>query len=257
MLVSAWAQENGLVLGQLQVRDKSNEITAVPEFLRALELAGCIVTLDAMGCQKNIAKEIKEADAEYVLALKCNHEVAHQEVMSYLDDAILRAAKELVRHETVERDRGRLEMRTCWQSADLGWFADREKWEGLHRVGVVEARRQVGNGPVTVERRYYLSSLGLDAARFARAVRGHWSVENQCHWLLDVQMGEDQSRVRLGHAAQNLGTLRRLKARKKQAARDQRQTEERRLGPQFPPQTSGRRNLSASALAAGRNHGAT
>ena len=210
VLVSAWARENGLVLGQLQVRDKSNEITAVPELLRVLELAGCIVTLDAMGCQKNIAQEIKEADAEYVLALKGNHAVVHEEVQSYLDDAITRGAKELVRHETVEKDHGRLETRTYWQSAALDWLADRAQWEGLQSVGVVEARRQVGAGPVTVERRYYLSSLGLDAARFARAVRGHWSVENQCHWLLDVQMGEDQSRARAGHAAQNLGTLRRL-----------------------------------------------
>ena len=210
VLVSAWARENGLVLGQLQVSAKSNEITAVPALLRALELAGCIVTLDAMGCQKNIAKEIKEADAEYVLALKGNHATVHAEVKSYLDDAIQRGSPELGSHATVEKDHGRLEERRYWQSADLGWFADRVQWEGLHSVGVVEARRQVGSGPVTVERRYYLSSLGLDAARFARAVRGHWSVENQCHWRLDVQMGEDQSRVRAGHAAHNLGTLRRL-----------------------------------------------
>jgi len=210
VLVSAWARENGLVLGQLQVRDKSNEITAVPELLRALELAGCIVTLDAMGCQKNIAKEIKEADAEYVLALKGNQGIVHEEVQSYLDDAIRRGAKELARRETVEKDHGRLEERRYWQSTTLDWFADREKWEGLQSVGVVETRRQAGSGPVTVERRYYLSSLGLDAARFARAVRGHWSVENHCHWLLDMQMGEDQSRVRAGYAAQNLGTLRRL-----------------------------------------------
>lgn len=173
VLVSAWARENGLVLGQLAVSAKSNEITAVPELLRALELAGCIVTLDAMGCQKTIAKEIKEADAEYVLALKGNHEVVHEEVKAYLDDAITRGARELARHETVEKDHGRLETRTYWQSADLEWFADRAKWEGLRSVGVVEARRQAGAGPQTVERRYYLTSLGVDAARFARAVRGH------------------------------------------------------------------------------------
>lgn len=210
VLVSAWARENGLVLGQLKVNQKSNEITAVPELLRALELAGCIVTLDAMGCQKNIAKEIKEADAEYVLALKGNQGTVHQEVKSYLDDAIPRGARELVHLETVEKDHGRLETRRYWQSAALDWFADRAKWEGLQSVGVVEAVRQVGEQPATVERRYYLSSLGLDAARFARAVRGHWSVENQCHWMLDVNLGEDQSRARLGHAAENLGTLRRL-----------------------------------------------
>lgn len=210
VLVSAWARENGLVLGQIQVSAQSNEITAVPELLRALELAGCLVTLDAMGCQKNIAKEIKEADAEYVLALKGNHATVHEEVKSYLDDAIQRGAPALVRHATVEKDHGRQETRTYWQSADLDWFEDRAQWEGLQSVGVVEAQRQVGTGAVTVERRYYLSSLGLDAERLARAVRGHWSVENQCHWRLDVQMGEDQSRARAGHAAQNLGTLRRL-----------------------------------------------
>ena len=210
VLVSAWARENGLVLGQLQVSDKSNEITAVPELLRALELAGCIVTVDAMGCQRNIAKEIKEADAEYVLALKGNQGKAHEEIKSYLDDAITRGAQELVQHETLEKDHGRIERRTYWQSAELDWFADRQKWEGLQSVGVVESRRQVGAGPVTVERRYYLTSLVPDAGRLARAVRGHWGVENQCHWSLDVSLGEDQSRVRAGHAAQNLGTLRRL-----------------------------------------------
>ena len=210
VLVSAWARENGLVLGQLKVSAKSNEITAVPELLRALELAGCIVTLDAMGCQRNIAKEIQEADAEYVLALKGNQGTVHQEVRSYLDDAITRGSKELVRVETVEKDHGRLETRRYWQSDALHWFADRAKWEGLQSVGVVEAVRQAGAQPATRERRYYLSSLGLDAARFARAVRGHWSVENQCHWMLDVNLGEDQSRVRTGHAAENLGTLRRL-----------------------------------------------
>ena len=210
VMVSAWARENGLVLGQLQVSDKSNEITAVPELLRALELSGCIVTLDAMGCQRNIAKEIKEADAEYVLALKGNQGKAHEEIKSYLDDAIARGAKELVKHETLEKDHGRIEGRTYWQGAELDWFEDKPKWEGLLSVGVVESSRQVGEGPVTVERRYYLSSLGPNAERFARAVRGHWSVENACHWSLDVSLGEDQSRVRAGHAAQNLGTLRRL-----------------------------------------------
>jgi len=210
VMISAWARENGLVLGQLQVSDKSNEITAVPELLRALELAGCIVTLDAMGCQKNIAKEIIEADANYVLALKGNQTKAHQEIKSYLDDAIDRQAKELVRHETLEKDHGRFEQRIYWQSDQLGWFADRGKWEGLQSVAVVEHHRQVGEEPATIERRYYLSSLPVDAPRLARAIRGHWSVENSCHWSLDVSMGEDQSRARTGYAAENLASLRRL-----------------------------------------------
>ncbi len=221
-VVSAWAESNNLVLGQLKVNEKSNEITAVPELLRVLELAGCIVTVDAMGCQKKIAKEIIEADADYVLALKGNQETVHAEVRSFLNatleekqkkrpkGAILpRAAAGLQRLETVEKDHGRLETRRYYQSAELDWFADRAKWEGLRSVGMVEAVRDI-DGKTTVERRYYLSSLALDVATFARAVRGHWGVENKLHWVMDVCFREDQSRARTGFAAENLATLRRL-----------------------------------------------
>lgn len=221
-VVSAWAESNNLVLGQLKVEEKSNEITAVPELLRVLELAGCIVTVDAMGCQKKIAKEIIEADADYVLALKGNQETVHAEVKSFLDatleekqkkrpsGAMLpKAAAQLQELETVEKDHGRLETRRYYQSAELGWFADQAKWEGLRSVGMVEALREV-EGKTTVERRYYLSSLALDVATFARAVRGHWGVENKLHWVLDVCFREDQSRVRTGYGAENLATLRRL-----------------------------------------------
>ena len=145
-IVNAWAQGNGLVLGQLKAADKSNEITALPQLLRVLELAGCIVTIDAMGCQKTIAKEIIEAEADYVLALKGNQETVHAEVKSYLDDAIIQQAQaptrkakaklepELAYTETVEKDHGRLEIRRYWQSGRLGWFADQAKWEGLRSV---------------------------------------------------------------------------------------------------------------------------
>lgn len=208
-MVNAWAVDNGLVLGQLRVDEKSNEITAIPPLLRALDLAGCIVTLDAMGCQKNIAREIIEADAEYVLALKGNQATVHEEVRTYLDDAIRHTPAELAYTETVEKNHGRLELRRYWQSARLAWFADQAKWEGLRSVGVVEAVRE-RKGQVQTERRYFLSSLTLDAPRFARAVRAHWCVENQLHWVLDVQFGEDQSRARSGHADENLAALRRL-----------------------------------------------
>jgi predicted transposase YbfD/YdcC len=128
-LVSAWATENGLTLGQVQVADKSNEITAVPALLRALELTGCIVTADALHCQKNTAKEIKEADADYVLALKANQGVAHQEIKNDLDDAIARADPKLATFETIEKGHGRIETRRFWQSADIGWLTDRGQWE--------------------------------------------------------------------------------------------------------------------------------
>ena len=221
-IISAWAQGSGLVLGQFKVADKSNEITALPHLLRVLELAGCIVTVDAMGCQKTIAKEIIEADADYVLALKGNQETVHAEVKSYLDDAIVQQAAsptrkakepttpELAYTETVEKDHGRLEIRRCWQSGRLGWFADQAKWEGLRSVGVVESVRQVGTEAPTVERRYYLSSLAVDVEQFARAVRGHWGVENRLHWRLDVIFGEDTSRIRRGNGPAIMTTLRHL-----------------------------------------------
>ena len=219
VIVSAWAASNSLVLGQVAVPDKTNEITAVPQLLRALELAGCIVTLDAMGCQKEIAKEIQEADADYLLALKGNQGQCHAEIKSYLDDAVARHHEQararknavpLAYKETVEKDHGRLETRRYWQSGALDWFAGKDEWAGLRSVGVVESVRQVGEAAPTVERRYYLSSLGVDVDKFARAVRGHWAVENSLHWVLDVQCGEDRSRARAGHAATNLATLRRL-----------------------------------------------
>ena len=208
VVVSAWAAGNGLVLGQRRVDDKSNEITAVPDLLRTLELSGCIVTLDAMGCQRRIAREIIEADAQYVLALKGNQGAAHKEIQSYLDAAIVGADPTLAHCEHIEKGHGRIETRRYWQSTDIGWFADRGKWEGLRSVGVVESVRDI-RGQTSTERRYYLSSLELDVEKFARAIRSHWGVENQLHWVLDVVFGEDQSRARTGHAAENLATLRR------------------------------------------------
>jgi predicted transposase YbfD/YdcC len=209
VIVSAWATESGLLLGQRKVKNKSNEITAVPELLRALELAGCIVTADALHCQKDIAKEIIEADADYVLALKGNQGTAFTEVKAFLDEAIQRRESHLVFTQTTDKGHGRVEVRRYWQTEKIGWFADREAWVGLRSVGVVEARRTV-NGQDSVERRYYLSSLPANAEKFGRAVRGHWGVENGLHWVLDVVFGEDQSRARSGYAVENLAATRRL-----------------------------------------------
>ena len=222
-IVSAWAEGNSLVLGQLKVADKSNEITAVPELLRVLELSGCIVTMDAMGCQKKIAREIIEADADYVLALKGNQETVHEEVKTFLDADLggkTRAAPAGSQTVPSGGQPWRLGRRwkritAAWKPAAIiratswTWFADLEKWEGLKSVGMVEAVREI-RGRKTTERRYYLSSLPLGVETFARAVRGHWGVENKLHWVMDVHFREDQSRARAGYAAENLATLRRL-----------------------------------------------
>jgi predicted transposase YbfD/YdcC len=222
-IVNAWAGENRLLLGQYKVAEKSNEITAIPELLRILELSGCIITCDAMGCQKNIAKEIIEADADYVLALKGNHETAFEEISEYLDDLASEKQKpresktaplpedvqKLQSHSETEKDHGRSTTWRYYQSDQLEWFAEKGEWEGLKSVGMVETTTEK-NGITTVEKRYYLCSMGLDVKTFAKAVRGHWGVENTCHWVMDVIFKEDESRARTGHAAQNLGTTRGL-----------------------------------------------
>lgn len=217
-IVSAWASENGLTLGQVKVDDKSNEITAIPQLLRALELKGCIVTIDAMGCQKEIAAQIADQKAAYVLALKGNHATVHQEVQEFFTDAVAPCALEpaatvapgtMDSHQTTEKDHGRIETRRYWQSTDIDWFEDKPLWKDLRSFGMIESIRRI-KGKNSIERRYYLSSLPLNAKTFAKAVRQHWGVENPLHWVLDVVFSEDQSRARSRYAAQNLATLRRI-----------------------------------------------
>lgn len=210
-LVNAWAVDNGLCLGQEQTSEKSNEITAVPLLLRQLELAGCIVTVDALNTQKDIAREIKEADAEYVLALKANHPLLHQEVRAFLLDAKARGFAGVPHdsYEEADKGHGRLEIRRHWITSHVGWITPRAEWEGLRCVGLVERERHTAAG-VSVERAFYLCSIAPDARLFARAVRGHWGVENSLHWRLDVIFQEDQSRARTRFAAANLAALRKL-----------------------------------------------
>ncbi len=217
-IVSAWACEHGLALGQVKVDEKSNEITAVPKLLNALKLKGAIVTLDAMGCQKDIASHIIQRQADYVLALKGNHATALEEVKAFFKDAVPPCATQCAPtadatrmdfHQTIDKGHGRIETRRYWQSTDLGWFEDKGLWKGLKSFGMVESIRKE-KGKNTIERRYYLSSLPLDARRFAHAVRGHWGVENNLHWRLDIIFREDDNRARTRNAAQNLASLRRI-----------------------------------------------
>lgn len=210
-MVSAWARENALVLGQVKVDDKSNEITAIPELLRVLNLKGCIVTIDAMGCQKQIASEISAAQADYVLALKGNQGTMHAEVQEFMETAQATGFPEIAHDflEVIERSHGRSETRRYWVCADLDWLTQHSQWKGLRSVAMVESIREI-HGKVTTERRFYIGSIAANARQFARAVRGHWSIENNLHWSLDVSFAEDQCRARAGYSAQNLAVLRHL-----------------------------------------------
>ena len=209
-MVNAWATEAGLALGQVATDDKSNEIKAIPKLLEKLRVEGCIVTTDAMGCQKSVAKAIQDSHADYVLQLKNNHPTTHQEVQDYFDEALGSTSmsddqsKHLV---TIDGDHGRVEQRDYWLSTDIDGFEDRENWPGLKAFGMVEAQRTTSDGNTTIHRRYYLSSVD-NVADFARAVRSHWAVENSLHWILDMAFDEDHARARIGHAAENLAILR-------------------------------------------------
>jgi len=209
-VVSAWARTTGLTWGQVKVAEDSNEITAVPELLRVLDLTGCIVTVDALNTQKEIARQIRAQGTEYVLALKDNHPTLRQQVADFLQAAQHGRTLnyQISTHQTVEKDHGRIETRRYWQVEAPPHLHEFEQWPDLRSVGLVQATREVRD-QTTVETRYYLSSLPVEAGRFSDAVRGHWTVENSCHWILDVVFREDDSRVRRGHAPENLALIRR------------------------------------------------
>lgn len=211
-MVSAWASEQSVVLGQVKTDEKSNEITAIPELLKILDLAGCIVTIDAMGCQTDIVKEIAEKEADYVISLKGNQGNLYEDVKDYLDWAEREKFKDISFDycETVEKDHGRIEMRRCWVTEEIDWLEQKEDWKNLKSVIKVKAIREVIGGKQTVERRYFISSLGADAKLALRSVRGHWAIENQLHWCLDIGFREDDCRVREDRSAENLATVRHI-----------------------------------------------
>ena len=211
-LVRAWARTQRLTLGQKRVADDSNEITAVPELLKVIEISGAVVTVDALNTQKEIAAQIREKGADYVMALKGNHAGLKQEV-----EELFCAIKEdrtygyqIETDRTIDKEHGRIESRSCWQVEVMAErFSQGELWKDLRSVALVEAEREV-DGRVSHEVRYYLSSLEVNAAKMQEIIRGHWAIENSCHWILDVVFREDDCRVRVGNAAQNLALVRKL-----------------------------------------------
>ena len=212
--VSAWADKNKLVLGQLSVEDKSNEITAIPKLLELLCLEGSIVTIDAMGTQKKIAAKIVEKNADYILALKENHETFYEEVQTLFADQetledFSRQGKRLEESTAFDKGHGRLETRRCVAIEAVDWYREHWQWEGLRSIVMVESTRTVGDGIPTVQKRYYLTSLAAQSQLISKAIRSHWGVESM-HWILDMTFREDESRARLGHAAKTLSMARKF-----------------------------------------------
>ena len=205
-MVSAWAQQNNLVLGQVKVDDKSNEITALPKLLSRLDIAGAVVTIDAMGCQKKLAEQIKRQGGDYVLSLKGNQGSLHDDVKTFFTSSLSPAAASV----SYDGEHGRIETRTIRATADIAWLQERHDWKGLQSIIAVTAKREIGD-KVSEETRYFISSLNAnDPKRLERVVRAHWAIENNLHWVLDIAFDEDSNRTRKGHSAANLAVIRHI-----------------------------------------------
>jgi predicted transposase YbfD/YdcC len=213
-MVSAWSSACRLVVGQVKTSTKSNEITAIPALLDLLDVAGCVVTTDAMGCQKKIVTAITDKGADYLLAVKSNQPTLHDDVVAYFADAKARGFENrpVSRFESRDYEHGRMEIRRYTVSSEVQWLQGQDSdgnWAGLSSIAMVETERTVGNR-TSRQTRYYITSLPAEAKRIGKAIRAHWSIENQLHWSLDVSFDEDQCRVRKDNAAENLAIVRHM-----------------------------------------------
>lgn len=210
-MISAWATKNQLILGQKKVNAKSKEITAIPELLNVLAVKGCLISIDAMGCQKKIAQAIIQEQGDYVLALKANQKNLYEDVVQLFESARQQDWNNIEHQfdQTINKGHGRIEIRRYWTMGKTEYLSEAEQWKGLQSIGLVESERRINNHS-TLERRYYLLSIQSDAQLFATAVRSHWGIENQLHWVLDVSFQEDTIKGCEGYSAENLAVVRHL-----------------------------------------------
>ena len=208
-MISAWAAETGIVLGQMAVDPKSNEITALPLLLETLDIEGCDITADAMHCQKETAATIIQLKAHYTIAVKANQEQLYDDIVATFAHLREYIPSSLQLYTTCEKGHGRIETRRYWVTNHLDKLRTTDAWEGLQTIGMVESERII-NGKVERETRYYMSSREPDAQVFGGRVRGHWSIENSLHWVLDVAMREDEARMRKDHSAENMAVVRHI-----------------------------------------------
>jgi predicted transposase YbfD/YdcC len=216
-MVSAFATQQRLVLGQVKVADKSNEIVAIPALLDMLAVEGAVVTIDAMGCQRDIARKIIDKKADYILALKGNQATLREDVELFATEQKANGFKdtEVTQHKTIDADHGRIETRTYTVIHDVAWLQERHQWPGLQGVVMVESQREIpGPGPgadtIECETRFYITSLAWIAAQIGPAIRAHWMIENGLHWVLDMTFRDDECRVRTDHAPANFTTIKHM-----------------------------------------------